>query len=322
MFYFMIIFIFVLFLYIHVTSQYKRSEDLEIYEMDFKDNKNLQEVCDIKQPFLFEYRSIFPEFFDKVNDETIAEIGGSHDLKVKEIEDYWTTKDDGVVYVVLPFSSYQILISTDTNSRYFTEKNNDFVEETKLHGLFSKNDENLKPFMTIQTKYDISIGSKGVVTPMRYHTDYRHFICVNSGKIRVKMTPFKSCKYLHPIKDYDNYEFWSPVNVWKPQEKYMNDMDKLKFIEFDVMAGTVLYVPPYWWYSIKYSGTDTLVSSFTYISMINGVANSVDWVRYFAKQNDGTKSTIPTISTTPKNETSKKIIDVENVENIEKKKEE
>ena len=283
---FTLIFIFVLFLYVHVTSQYKRGEELEIYEADFTNNKALQEVCDLKQPFLFEYRLIYPEFFDKVNDETIADLGAAHDLKVKEIDDYWTTNSNTIDYVVLPFSSLQILVSTDTKSRYFTENNDDFIEEANLHGLYSKNDEFIKPYMTIQTKYDVMMGSKGVVTPMRYHTDYRRFICVNSGKLRVKMTPYKSSKYLHPVKDYVNYEFWSPVNAWQPQDKYMNDMEKARFIEFDVLAGNVLYVPPYWWYSIKFGEADTLVSGFTYISAMNAVANTVDWVQYFLRQNE------------------------------------
>jgi hypothetical protein len=51
-----IIFLLVLFLYIHITHQLKTSEDLEIYELDYTTNQHLQEVCDIKQPVLFEFK--------------------------------------------------------------------------------------------------------------------------------------------------------------------------------------------------------------------------------------------------------------------------
>ena len=61
-----LIFLVILFLYIHITNQYKKSEDLEIYEMDYTTNVHLQEVCDIKQPVLFEYKSINPEFFENL----------------------------------------------------------------------------------------------------------------------------------------------------------------------------------------------------------------------------------------------------------------
>ena len=60
-----LIFLIVLFLYIHITHQLKTSEDLEIYELDYIDNTHLQEVCDIKQPVLFEFNSIYPEFYEK-----------------------------------------------------------------------------------------------------------------------------------------------------------------------------------------------------------------------------------------------------------------
>ena len=53
-----ILFITVLVIYIHIINQFKTSEDLEVYEMDYTNNIHLQEVCDIKQPVLFEYNNI------------------------------------------------------------------------------------------------------------------------------------------------------------------------------------------------------------------------------------------------------------------------
>jgi hypothetical protein len=289
-----LVMLFVLFLYIHITSQYKKSEDLEIYEMDYTTNKELQEVCDLKQPFLFYYKKWNPRFFDKLTDEKLTEIASTGSLKVKEAGDYWAEMPEdktSIDYVLLPLSSFQMLYSTDTRSRYFTEDNHEFLEEINMLNLFSDNDDLLKPTMTIHRKYDVMMGSKNVTTPIRYHTDYRRFICVHSGKITVKMTPFRSNKYLHGKKDFYNYEFWSPVNVWSPQEKYMNDMEKAKFIEFDVLSGTTLYIPPYWWYSVKYREQDTLLSGFTYISIMNCLANSVDWFRYFTEQSKTNEKT-------------------------------
>jgi len=281
------IFVVVLVLYIHVMAQYKRSEELEIYEMDFTKNSHLQEVCDIKQPFLFNYSSVNPEFFKKLNDETIYDLVASQDVRVKEIGDYWNPNTKTVDSVIVPLSSFQMLISTDTKSRYFTENNYDLIEEdAKLDRMFRKNDDFLKPLLTLKTKYDICMGSKGVITPMRYHTNYRHYICVNSGKIAVKMTPFKSNKYLHPIKNYETCDFRSAVNVWNPQEMYMNDVEKMRVVEVNVLAGNILYVPPYWWYSIKFENTDAVISEFTYVSVMNSIANSLDWVRNFIQNSN------------------------------------
>ena len=306
-----LVFIIVLFLYIHITNQFKRSEDLEIYEMDYTDNAHLQEVCNIKQPILFEYKSHNPEFFEDLDVEKLLEVG-SHDVKVKNIEDYWK-EDDSVDYVVLPFQSARTLMISDPQSKYFTENNDMFVEESGFAGKFSSNDSFIKPSLTMQTKYDVCIGSNNVITPLRYHTFYRHFLCVTSGKISVKMTPWKSHKYLYPNMDYDNYEFASPVNVWKPQKKYLHEMDKMKFLEFDVLAGSVVYIPPYWWYSIKYSEEpDNVVCIFTYNSVMNCVANVKHWGLYYLQQSNNKKRIVKTLDIQPStNDSSTESIEIQ-----------
>ena len=44
LFFQIILFVIVLLFYIHITNQYKKGEDMEIYELDYKDNDYLQEV--------------------------------------------------------------------------------------------------------------------------------------------------------------------------------------------------------------------------------------------------------------------------------------
>jgi hypothetical protein len=290
-----LIFLIILFLYIHITNQYKKSEDLEIYEMDYTNNAHLQEVCNIKQPVLFEYKSIHIEFFENLELEKLTE-SGSHDIKVKENEDYWKT-EESVDFIVLPFQSSQTLMTTDTHARYFTENNETFVEESGLFHKFQSNDIFLKPSFIMTTKYDIQTGSQNTATPLRYHTDFRRMLCVTSGKIHVKMTPWRSSKYLYPIEDYENYEFFSPVNVWAPQKKYFHEMDKIKFLEFDVNDGYVLYIPPYWWYSIKYADQpdQTIIAGFTYNSIMNCAANLPNWVKYYIQQSNIKKRVTKTL---------------------------
>ena len=81
-------------------------------------------------------------------------------------------------------------------------------------------------------------------------------------------------EYLLPYKDYENYEFRSPINIWNTQEQYKNNIDKIKFLEFQVNPGYALYIPPFWWYSIKYSGNaDNLIYGITYTTIINSISN-------------------------------------------------
>lgn len=292
-FYFtLFIFVIVLFLYVHIIAQYKKSEDLEIYEMDYVSNANLQEVCNIKQPVLFEFKNVNSEIFTDLDLQTLQNHE-NHELKVKD-----TT--DASNYVMLKYGSFKGLIDTDTKSHFITEGNHEFIEDADLYSEFAELNLYLKPAFTFETKYDIMMGSKEASTPLRYHTNERHFLIIVSGKIHVKMTPWKSRKYLHPIMDYDNYEFRSPINAWDNTKNadYMKEIDKLKYLEFDVQAGYILYIPPYWWYSIQYSTEpDTLVLGATYNSIINIIANSPDIVRYYIQQqNTVTKVTRTLVS--------------------------
>lgn len=292
-FYFtLFIFIIVLFLYVHIIAQYKKSEDLEIYEMDYVSNANLQEVCNIKQPVLFEFKNVNSDIFADLDLQTLQNHEND-ELKVKDT-------NDASNYVMLKYGSFKGLMDTDTKSHFITEGNHEFIEDAGLYSEFAELNSYLKPAFTFDTKYDIMMGSKEASTPLRYHTNERHFIIIVSGKIHVKMTPWKSRKYLHPIIDYDNYEFRSPINAWDNTKNanYMKEIDKLKFLEFDVHAGYILYIPPYWWYSIQYSTEpDTLVLGATYNSIINIIANSPDIVRYYIQQqNTVTKVTRTLVS--------------------------
>ena len=105
---------------------------------------------------------------------------------------------------------------------------------------------------------------------------------------------------MSPVNDYENYEFRSPVNVWAPQKKYKTDVSKLKFLEFDVMPGFMLYIPPYWWYSIKFSdGQDTIVSGFTYNTMMNCITNIPNWALYYLQQHNTKTRIAKTIAIEP-----------------------
>ena len=275
-----ITFIILVFIYLHINNQLKRNEDLEISEMDYTDNENLQQICELKQPILFALQTEFSQdvtldrFFEYVDNE----------IKVKECA------DENQDFILLSYKSANTLMITDTKSRYFSENNQEFIEEAGFSGAFEDADIYLKPALTVNTKHDFVVGSAGAVTPLRYHTSARKFICVNSGKITVKMTPWKSRKYLVPQKDFENYDFRSPVNPWSPQEEFADTFTRLRFLEFDVHAGYVLYVPPYWFYSIKLSDSpNNLACTFTYDNPVSFLTNTPNYFMYYLQQSNITK---------------------------------
>lgn len=282
-----LIFILILFLYIHINDQYKKSEDLEIYEMDYTSNVELQKICNIKQPVIFEFEKIHPKIFSDIIQFKKYE---NNDIQLKDVLDYWNPNILSVDPIILSTSSFRTLIESDPKSHFFMENNQPFLEESGIACQIGELDEYLKPSFNIHSKYDLLIGSANCVTPIRFHTDYRRFYIVTSGKISVKMASWRSRKYLHPIIDYDNYEFFSKMNVWRSEtvisetpgkdESNNNDLNKIKFLEFDVHTGYVLYIPPYWWYSIKLH-EDAEVVSVSYQTLVNVMSNISDISQYY-----------------------------------------
>ena len=51
------IFCLVLFIYLHIQFHLKTGEDLEIYEIDEPSKNKLEEICDLRQPLLFDFES-------------------------------------------------------------------------------------------------------------------------------------------------------------------------------------------------------------------------------------------------------------------------
>ena len=282
------IFLLVLFLYLHITAQWKKGEDLEVYEMDYLSNTHLQEIASVKQPVLFEFPRV-PEVYHVFQLSKMTKYH-TYDLHVKDSRDYESGSPDDsatVDSVVLPFHSAIRFMESDSHSRYFSENNGEFLEETGLESVLTKLEPYLKPTGNIYSKLDVWLGSKNTTTPLRYHTYANLFLVVTGGKIRVKMTPWKSRKFLYPIKDYDQYEFRSAVNVWKEGPEAHSEMDKLRFLDFEVPAGYILSIPPYWWYSIRYS-TDpaNCVCAITFDTAINALAHVYDWGLYYLQQSN------------------------------------
>ena len=286
------IFITILFLYIHIANQFKTNEELEIYETDYSSLKHLDDVCELKQPFLMNMSNVSPSLFSDIIPEKIAKHS-SHDINMKDSNDYFTqdrSNPGSVDPVILPFGNTIKFLESDDSGHLFSENNQEFLDETGLLKKMKTMDNYLKPSFIINSQYDLLFGSCNTVTPLRYHTDSRQFLCVTSGKIRVKMTPWKNSKFLHPYKDYENYEFVSLVHPTKPHKDFSLDYEKTHFIDFEVNRGLMLYIPPYWWYSIIYlDNPSTFVCNISYNSIINCVSNIKHLSLYFLQQQNITR---------------------------------
>ena len=262
----LIVFLLILFIYIHVYFQLRTNNDLELYEIDEGSKDNLEEICNIRQPVIFDFNS--EKIIQYSNKTYLLENYKAFEIKIRNAKE---ENYDSEIYMPIAFDSAIKLFNEDTMETYFSENNTEFLQETGIIKHFQYNDEFLRPYMVSNCNYDIMFGSENTITPFRYELNYRNYFLVTEGSITVKMAPPKSSKYLHLVKDYENFEFRSPINPWKPQKKYVADFDKIKCLEVTMNIGQTIYIPPYWFYSIKFLKNSS-VSCFSYRTYMNNIS--------------------------------------------------
>ena len=272
--YFIAIFIFCvcLFLYLHIQYHLKTSNDLEVYTIERPSKEKLEEICDIRQPVIFDFNNT--RLLESCNLGSLDDNYGAFDIQVRDI----TNKDDNTE-LYLPFLLKETIniFREDKNKKYISEHNEDFLKETGAVKNYSYNDAFLRPPLVSKCIYDFMSGSIGSKTPLRYDLNYRNYYYVTSGKINLKLIPPHSSKYLYPVKDYDNFEFRSPINVWNVQQEYKADFDKVKVLDVTLNKGEIIYIPAYWWYSIEYEKLSSLCT-FKYRTFMNVLAISPELI--------------------------------------------
>ena len=260
------IFCLVLFIYLHIHFHLKTSNDLEVYEIENGSKDKLEEICDLRQPVIFDFDN--QKLVEYSNRTYITNNYPVFEVKIRNAKD---TDYSSEIYVPLPLHAAIKLTTEDVSGCYFSENNTDFMQETGVLKSFQYNDEFLRPYMVSNCNYDIMIGSKDTTTPFRYELNYRNYFLVTEGTIQVKLSPPKSSKYLHSVCDYENFEFRSPVDPWNPQKQYNIDFDKIKCLDVTLGRGKTLHIPAYWWYSIKFS-KDSSISCLRYRTYMNNAA--------------------------------------------------
>ena len=280
--YFIAIFIFcvVLFLYLHIYYHLKTSNDLEVYTIERPSKNKLEEICDLRQPVVFEFSN--ERLLESCNLANLDDNYGAFDIKLRD-----TQNKDENSSLYLPFLLKEALkvFQNDKDSKYITENNGDFLEETAAIKNFRYNDSFLRPPMVSKCIYDLWSGSVGAQTPLRYNLEYRTFLYITSGKAKLKLIPPHSARYLNTEKDYDNFEFRSLVNPWNVQNRYKADFDKVKVLDLDIVPGYIIFIPAYWWYSIEYEELSSIcVFKYrTFMSSLSTLPQTL--MSYLQKQN-------------------------------------
>lgn len=261
-----LVFIIILFFYIHVYHHYSTSNDLEVYTIDTPDSERLEEVCNIKQPFVFDLHN--EELMGMFNLKFLLTKFGNFDINIRNVNNF---DDESQMYLPLQLEKSKVLLEKDMKSVFISERNGEFISETGLEKYLSLNDEFMKPPLVFNSYYDFVCGSKNTQTPLRYNINYRNYIYVTNGTLKLKLICPNDSKYLQKIKDFENFEFRSPINVWNVQQEYKKSFGKVRVLDIKIEKGTMLYLPPFWWYSVKFSENSSYLN-FSYRTYMSTLA--------------------------------------------------
>ena len=258
-----------MFLYIHIYHHIKTSNDLEVYEIDNPSKDKLEDVCDVRQPVMFQFNN--SRIIERCSLANVLDNYGAFDIKIRNNINVLDEKNDKELYLPVLAKEAIELFRKGSDENYISENNEDFLQETNIIKTLKYNDGFLRPPMVSKCNYDLMIGSKNTTTPLRYHMNYRNYYLVTNGSITIKMFVPDSAKYLSTEKDYEKFEFISPIDVWNVQDIYKNDFDKVKSMEVTLNEGDIIYIPAYWLYSIKFNNLSS-ICCFEYRTYMNTLA--------------------------------------------------
>ena len=94
----------VLFLYLHIFFHVNSSNDLEVYEIEQPSKEKLEQICDLKQPLMFDYECM--PLLDTINREYLYNNYAAFDIKVRNTvlfsQKYLPSLSDSSKDVMLP----------------------------------------------------------------------------------------------------------------------------------------------------------------------------------------------------------------------------
>ena len=259
-------------LYIHIMFHLKTGDDMEVYETTIVSKTKLEEVCNLRQPVLFEYSN---EFLNQCTLSLLKEYN-AFDINVY---------DDAYLGVSIPLEKANKLMKKKVYASYHNES---FLGETNIKKWFTQVDSLLRPPMVSSTQYDLLFGSEGYTTRLKYTNKYRNYFIVTDGSVTIKLTPPRNTKYLEEVKMYDELDFYSSISPWK-------EVKRVKFLEITLSKGKLLFIPAYWWYSIRLE-KDACVCMFSYKTFMNSLATLPDTIRQMLQRNNTKVKTLPTYS--------------------------
>ena len=275
-----LILLIILFLYIHINFYLTTSNYLEIYEIEFISKDNFEELCNLKQPLLIK-NFLFndQDLIDSFSINNIIKNYGNFDIKL-------FNKENTSIPLYIDFNKANAIFKNDNSSNYFSEYNNDFLFESSLVKVLSNIDNVLKPYNVVNKYYDIILGSINSYNIFKYTLNARNFLYVLDGEVEITLTIPNNKKYLHIEKDTVNNEFYSKIDIYNVTDNFLKDYNKIKFMKLKLIKGNLLYIPNYWFYSIKFLVSDSVILNFKYNTYMSFLSITPEIIQSYLQNNN------------------------------------
>ena len=283
-----LLFCIILLVYLHIYYHLKVSSELEIYELDDLDKSKLEETCNMRQPVLFTYDN--PLLTGAFKHSSLTNEFSIFDVKVRK----WEETNTDCQHVPLKMSLVNKLFSKNT-SEYYSENNLDFLEESGLVKHIKQHDDLLKPPLKLSCNYDIMFGTPNSITPLKYNLYNRNYFYVCDGDIKIKLIAPVFSKHLNIDKDYEMFEFRSPLNVWNIQNEYKENFGKTKVMELKLAKNSIIQIPSYWSYSIQF-GENATVLNISYTTIMSAMSTMPQQILHLLQQQNVKRKTIKSIT--------------------------
>jgi hypothetical protein len=246
------IFLIILTLYFHIVYHLKKSNDLDIYETIYTNKQQLENICKLRQPIIFNYSD-----FPSCEQHNLLSSFPNKEINVINC------KSREMIPLKLS-DSFELF----KKAPYYSYNNQSFLEDTPILSLMKKMENDIKPIFTGKSIYDLLLGANKSYTPLQYEINYRNYFLVADGSVKIRFAPPISEKYLEPSIDYETLEAISLFNVWMNDNGTNDNLQNVKFIDIVVPKGKMVHIPPYWWFSIQFLEESSIVS-FKYRTYMN-----------------------------------------------------
>ena len=240
-----LVFICILLIYLHFMAEFKYVKAFTVYDVEYESRKQLQKICELKQPFVFELGLTADDVFNTSQNMCVFDNSDNE-------------------YVQISYESLIQLLTKDKNGQYYSMGNNDFAAN-ELPIAFSELHNAIKPYFSYKHTYDVLMGAQNAYTPIHCVCESGEFIFVKSGKISVKML----C--------YDK-ELNTNLCLWNEEDP------KCEVQDVFLTDNQCLFCPTWCYYTLQFD-KDAIVYKITYQSptnlLINAPTYAMDYLQSF-----------------------------------------